>query len=75
MIRFAIVFVSLVAALPSIAAGGGGAGGAGAQNAVNSGRSAAERQPGPLGAVNNPRPRPSEPRSAEQPTQQKSKTH
>jgi hypothetical protein len=74
MIRYAIIFVSLLAAASSFAAGNGsGAGGAGAQNAIKSGRSAAERQPGPLGAVNN-RP-PNEDRAAPPPGQPKSGTH
>ena len=41
----------------AVAAGGGGsAGGSGAQNAINSGRTLADGQPGPLGSSNNPRP-------------------
>jgi hypothetical protein len=61
MIRLAIVFVSLLAAAPSFAAGNGsGAGGAGAQHGIHSGRSAANRPPGPLGAVNNPRRSPAQ---------------
>ncbi|WP_158808874.1 hypothetical protein [Beijerinckia sp. L45] len=41
----------------ALAAGGGGsAGGSGAQNAINSGRTMADGQVGPLGSPNNPRP-------------------
>ena len=40
----------------ALAAGGGGsAGGSGAQNAINSGRTMADGQAGPLGSPNNPR--------------------
>ena len=55
--RSALVVVLCVgAATVVLAAGGGGsAGGSGAQNAINSGRTMADGQPGPLGSPNNPR--------------------
>lgn len=54
--RLKIITIALLAAAPAIAAGGGGsAGGSGAQNSINSGRSIADGQPGPPGAVNHPR--------------------
>lgn len=54
-LAMALVMNTTIAALA--AGGGGSAGGSGAQNAINSGRSMADGQPGPLGSPNNPRPR------------------
>jgi hypothetical protein len=60
------VVASALVASPAFAAGGGGsAGGAGAQNAINSGRTVADGQPGPLGAANNPRPKPKTAKTSE----------
>ncbi len=58
--RLVLAALAIVLSLsPALAAGGGAsAGGAGAQNAINGGRTLADGQPGPLGAVNNPRPKP-----------------
>jgi hypothetical protein len=52
-----MVVLAVGATTMAFAAGGGGsAGGSGAQNAINSGRTMADGQLGPLGAPNNPRP-------------------
>ena len=51
-----IVILAVGATTMALAAGGGGsAGGSGAQNAINSGRTMADGQLGPLGSPNNPR--------------------
>jgi hypothetical protein len=51
-----IVVLVVGATTMALAAGGGGsAGGSGAQNAINSGRTMADGQLGPLGSPNNPR--------------------
>ena len=52
-----MVVLAVGATTMAFAAGGGGsAGGSGAQNAINSGRTVADGQLGPLGSPNNPRP-------------------
>ena len=52
-----MVVLAVGATTMALAAGGGGsAGGSGAQNAINSGRTMADGQLGPVGAPNNPRP-------------------
>lgn len=54
-----MVILAVGATTMALAAGGGGsAGGSGAQNAINSGRTVADGQLGPVGAPNNPRPSP-----------------
>ena len=51
-----IVVLAVGATTMALAAGGGGsAGGSGAQNAINSGRTVADGQLGPVGSPNNPR--------------------